>query len=51
MGKRKSKFGQGLSMTQLAGSPPPGVQPDNVEAPIQELEVRDVVICGSVVSG
>ena len=28
-------------MTQLAGSPPPGVQPDNVEAPIQELEVRD----------
>ena len=29
------------SMTQLAGSPPPGMQPDNVEAQIQELEVRD----------
>ena len=39
------------SMTQLAGSSPPGVQPDNVEAQIQELEVRDVVICGSVGSG
>ena len=39
------------SMTQLAGSPPPALQPDNVEAQIQELEVRDFVICGSVVSG
>jgi len=39
------------SMTQLAGSPPPGIQPDTLGAQIQELEVRDVVICGSVVSG
>jgi len=39
------------SMTQLAGSPSPGMQPDNREAQIQELEVRDVVICGGVVSG
>ena len=26
--------------TWLASSPPPGVQPDNVEAQIQELQVR-----------
>ena len=40
------------SMTRLASSPPPGVQPDNVEAQIQELEVRDCCdLCESVVSG
>jgi len=28
------------NVTRLAGSPPPGVQPDNVEAQIQELQVN-----------
>ena len=33
------------SMRRVASSPPPGVQPDNVEAQIQELEVRVLWVC------